>query len=145
MEGSADNKQAAVIVINRVFALLYLLAALAVGYRGTIGEVDGIGSLALVGFFGFQAVGHYQPRLWGPKVTAAVVGAANVVMIGYLLPNYEPHLAPNFETRLIKFVAFTAVTILLVMNYIFCARLFGKKQKPPPSLKGATPRSNGYE
>lgn len=116
----------AVIIINRLLSLLYLSVAVFVTYRAAFGEANWIGSIAVSILFCFQAVGHYQPYWWGPKVTAAIFGAVNVGMAIYLLPAYEQDLVPELHERALTFILFTMVTALFVANYIVCTYVFDK-------------------
>jgi hypothetical protein len=94
-----------------------------IGWRLFTMQMTVVGSLALATFFAFQAAGHFDPRRWGPKVTAVLAGVVNVGFIIYLIPGYEKELIGEFGERLLGFTVSIFVTLVFVTNYLACKRL----------------------
>jgi hypothetical protein len=109
--------------INRAFSTIYLVLLVIVVVKHIKNQTSLLGDIAICTFCVFQAIGHFQPYWWGAKITAAIFGAINIMMIFYLFPNYEISLTPEFNDRVFSFFISTLLTVVFVFNYKCCKYL----------------------
>ena len=109
-------------VANIFFGIAYISFAIGVVLTIVSGEVDWLGGTVLSLFLVVQSYGHVRIKIWAMKVTAVLLGAANIFAIFYLVPSYEPHLVAALGERLLKFFGITIVTVFAILIYWLSSR-----------------------